>query len=90
MRRKRAISIRFYPDRSPIYFSDISGKTCSFLERYLFLGMTYNKGQVPSYHKRTKVGWVFTMNEPREHYTDFLNGLVRLIGWTIGDSEYIP
>ena len=28
---------------SPIYFSDITGETRSFLERYLFPGITYNK-----------------------------------------------
>ena len=75
---------------SPIYFSDITGETRSFLERYLFPGMTYNIDRTPTYPKRTKVGWVFTMNAPGEYYKDFFGGLVdlttRIIG---GESEYI-
>ncbi|MCL2498649.1 MAG: flavodoxin family protein [Symbiobacteriaceae bacterium] len=74
---------------SPIYFGDITGETRSFLERYLFPGMTYNRDRVPTYPKRTKVGWVFTMNAPGEHYSDFIDGLVRLTGRIIGDSDYV-
>jgi len=68
---------------------ELRGETRSFLERYLFPGMTYNKDRVPTYPKRTKLGWVFTMNAPGEHYTDFFDGLVRLTGRIIGDSEYV-
>ena len=74
---------------SPIYFSDITGETRSFLERYLFPGMTYNKNRAPTYPKRTKVGWVFTMNAPGEFYKDFFAGLVGLTGRIIGDSDYV-
>lgn len=56
---------------SPIYFSDITGETRSFLERYLFPGMTYNKDHATTYPKRPKVGWVFTMNTPGEVYKDY-------------------
>ena len=74
---------------SPIYYSDITGATRSFLERYLFPSMTYDKERVPLYPKRTKVGWVFTMNAPGEIYKEFF---VRLVGTTnrfIGESEYV-
>ena len=74
---------------SPIYFSDITGELRSFLERYLFPGITYNKDRTPTYPKRPKVGWVFTMNAPGEFYKDFFGGLVNLTGRVIGDSEYV-
>jgi Multimeric flavodoxin WrbA len=74
---------------SPIYFSDVSGETRSFLERYLFPGMTYNKERTPTYPKSTKVGWVLTMNAPGHFYEDYFNGLVSLTDRIIGASEYV-
>jgi multimeric flavodoxin WrbA len=74
---------------SPIYFSDITGETRSFLERYFFPGITYNKDREPTYPKRTKVGWVFTMNAPGEVYKDFFSGLTGMASRIIGDSEYV-
>ena len=74
---------------SPIYFSDITGEARSFLERYLFPGITYNKDREPTYPKRTKIGWVFTMNAPCEYYKDFLAGLVAMTGRIIGESEHV-
>ncbi|MDR1000246.1 MAG: flavodoxin family protein [Clostridiales bacterium] len=74
---------------SPIYFSDITGETRSFMERYFFPGITYNKDRAPTYPKRTKVGWVFTMNAPGEVYRDFFDGLVSMANRIIGDSEYV-
>ena len=74
---------------SPIYFSDITGETRSFLERYLFPGITYNKNRTPTYPKKTKVGWVFTMNAPGAFYEDFFGGLVGLTDRIIGTSEYV-
>ena len=74
---------------SPIYFSDVTGATRSFLERYLFPGITYNKDRMPTYPKRTKVGWVFTMNAPGELYKDFFDGLVGLTNRIIGESEHV-
>ena len=74
---------------SPIYFSDVTGATRSFLERYLFPGITYNKDRVPTYPKRTKVGWVFTMNAPGDFYKDFFDGLVGLTDRIIGESEHV-
>jgi len=74
---------------SPIYYSDVTGETRSFLERYLFAGMTYNKDRVPLYPKRTKVGWIFTMNAPGEFYKDYFAELVALTTRFIGESEYV-
>ena len=74
---------------SPIYFSDITGETRSFLERYLFPGITYNKDRTPTYPKRVKVGWVFTMNAPGEFYKTFFDGLTGMTNGIIGHSEYV-
>ena len=74
---------------SPIYFSDVTGETRSFLERYLFPGMTYNKDRVPLYPKRTKIGWVFTMNAPGEVYKDYFGSLVSLTNRIIGGTECV-
>ena len=74
---------------SPIYYSDLTGETRSFLERYLFPGMTYDKERVPLYPKRIKVGWVFTMNAPGEVYKDFFGRLVGLTSCFVGESEYV-
>ncbi|MDR2649225.1 MAG: flavodoxin family protein [Clostridiales bacterium] len=74
---------------TPIYFSDITGETRSFSERYFFPGITYNKDRAPTYPKRTKVGWAFTMNAPGEVYKDLFAGLVSMSGRIIGESEYV-
>jgi len=74
---------------SPIYFSDVTGETRSFLERYLFPGITYNKDRTPTYPKRAKVGWIFTMNAPGDFYKDFFAGLIGLTERIIGSSEYV-
>ncbi|MCL1848611.1 MAG: flavodoxin family protein [Clostridiales bacterium] len=74
---------------SPIYYSDVTGDTRSFLERYLFPGMTYNKDRVPTYPKRTKVGWVFTMNAPGEFYKDFFYRMTALTDRMIGESTHV-
>ena len=74
---------------SPIYFSDITGQTRSFLERYLFPGITYNKNRKPEYPKRTKVGWIFTMNAPGDTYNNLYNELTSLTNRIIGDSKYV-
>jgi multimeric flavodoxin WrbA len=75
---------------SPIYFSDITGETRSFLERFLFPGITYNKEKTPAYPKRPNIGWVLTMNAPGEYYKDFFAGMVGLAEHTVGNkSEYV-
>ena len=74
---------------SPIYFSDVTGETRSFLERYYFPGITYNKAREPTYPKRTKIGWVFTMNAPGDFYKDFFDGVTATSSRIIGDSEYV-
>ena len=87
---KKAIDADVILIGSPIYFGNITGETRSFLERYYFPGMTYNKNRVPTYPKRTKIGWVFTMNAPGEYFKDVFDGFVRLASRiTGGSSEYV-
>ena len=74
---------------SPIYFSDITGETRSFIERYLFPCITYNKDRKPTYAKLPKIGWVFTTNAPGEFYKDYFAQLERLMRFTIGNAEYV-
>ena len=74
---------------SPIYFGDVTGETRSFIERFYFPGMTYNKERFPTYPKRHKIGWVFTMNAQGEFYKDFFDGLVGMTSHVIGESEYV-
>ena len=74
---------------SPIYYSDVTGETRSFLERYFFAGMTYNKDRTPLYPKRTKVGWVFTMNAPGKMYEEYFGKQVETSKRIIGESEYV-
>jgi len=90
---KKAVEADVLLIGSPVYFSDITGETRSFLERYLFPGMTYNrerdKERLLTYPKRAKVGWVFTMNAPDGFYDDFFGRLMNLTGRIIGESEYV-
>ena len=86
---EKAISADVLLIGSPIYYSDLTGTTRSFLERYLFPGMTYDKVRTPLYPKRTKVGWVFTMNAPGEVYKDYFARLVGMSDRFVGGSEYV-
>jgi len=74
---------------SPIYYSDLTGQTRSFLERYLFAGMTYDKERTPLYPKRANVGWVFTMNAPGDTYKDYFGRLTAMMERFVGKSEYV-
>jgi multimeric flavodoxin WrbA len=74
---------------SPMYFNDVTGATRSFIERFFFPGITYNKDGASTYPKRPRVGWVFTMNAPGTFYKDFFNELTTMTNRIIGDSEYV-
>jgi len=75
---------------SPIYFGEISAETRAFLERYLFPGLTYNKDKKPTYPKRAKAGWVFTMGAPDDDYSDIYNKLIdEKMRSRFGESEYV-
>ncbi|MCL2831865.1 MAG: flavodoxin family protein [Treponema sp.] len=74
---------------SPIYFGNVTGEIRSFLERYLFPGITYNRDHKPVYAKRAKVGWIFTMNAPGTAYTEYAEKLAGLSSRIIGESEFV-
>lgn len=85
----KAIDVDLILIGSPIYFSDVTGETRSFIERFFFPAMTYNKERASTYPKRHKIGWVFTMNAPGELYKDFFAGLVGMTSHIIGEAEYV-
>jgi multimeric flavodoxin WrbA len=74
---------------SPMYFNDVTGETRSFLERFFFPGMTYNKDRAPTYPKRPVVGYIFTMNAPGEFYKDYFAALTATTKRIIGEAEYV-
>ena len=77
---------------SPIYYASITGETRSFIERYFFPSMTYNpdKDSVFLYPKRTKVGWVFTLNGANmDVYANYFESLMSTTQRLIGESEYV-
>lgn len=86
---EKAIDADLILIRSPIYFGDVSGETRSFIERFFFPNMTYNKERIHTYPKRHKIEWVFTMNASGEFYKDFSDGLNSMTSYVIGESEYL-
>ena len=74
---------------SPIYLGNVTGETRSFLERYFFPGITYNKDRGLTYPKRTSVGWVFTMNVPDGAYNGIFEEILAQTKRIIGESEYV-
>ena len=74
---------------SPIYFGDVTGMLRSFLERFWFPTITYDKDRALLYPKRVNVGMIFTTNAPGEFYKTFYDGLKSTSAWIIGNTEYI-
>lgn len=46
---------------SPIYLSNITGETQSFLERFIFMNLSYDKESLTNYTGRKNIGFVYTM-----------------------------
>lgn len=53
---------------SPIYFSDVTGKTRSFLERLLFPINSYNKGEREIFRGSIPSAFIYTMNATLDQY----------------------
>ena len=49
---------------SPVYFGDITGETRSFLERLLFMNLSYNDNNQSVHNKSIASAFFFTMNAP--------------------------
>lgn len=83
---------------SPIYFSDVTGPTRSFMERFGFPLMTYlfdeTGKQIKVRDKVVPTGMIFTMNcteefAPKIKYTDLFNTTAGVFGRILGYSEYV-
>lgn len=51
---------------SPIYLGDITGTMRSFLERFVFMNLSYEKNQHKNFIGKISVGFIYTMGIPRE------------------------
>lgn len=76
---------------SPIYFGNVSGEMRSFMERLLFINLSYDNVQEPLFKGRIDSLFFYTMNLPSE-YAGFYDALFKanrqslsLLG---GESEY--
>ncbi len=61
---------------SPIYFSDITGEMRSFLERLLFMNLSYDKMSVDgrgasNFKGQINVGFIYTMNVNQEQMINY-------------------
>jgi len=79
---------------SPMYFGDVTGNIRQFIERFYFPGITYNmpkpgEGRVPTYPKKCKMGWVFTMNAPGDFYKSYFEQQMNTALVVAEKSEYV-
>ena len=59
---------------APVYFGDVPGMVRNLFERLWFPGLMYRKDGACAYTKKVKVGLIYTMNCPDEHFYDALTG----------------
>lgn len=57
---------------APVYFGDVPGMVRNLFERLWFPGLMYRKDGACAYDRRVKVGLIYTMNCPDEHFYDSL------------------
>lgn len=57
---------------APIYFGDVPGMVRNLFERLWFPGLMYRRDGACAYDKKVKVGLIYTMNCPDEHFYDSL------------------
>jgi multimeric flavodoxin WrbA len=77
---------------SPIYFSDVTGKMRSFMERLLFMNLTYDDPLRPAPGKKISSAFIFTMNLPKEgeHYgIPLFEQNSKAFGLLGGSTEYL-
>jgi multimeric flavodoxin WrbA len=77
---------------SPIYFSEVTGVTRSFLERLLFPNISYDKDRTPITPRKIRSAFVFTMNVGEDRfaqlgYNAIFDRYKLLLGNIIGESE---
>lgn len=59
---------------APVYFGDVPGMVRNLFERLWFPGLMYRRDGACAYDKKVKVGLIYTMNCPDEHFYDGLIG----------------
>ena len=59
---------------APVYFGDVPGMVRNLFERLWFPGLMYRRDGACAYDKKVKVGLIYTMNCPDEHFYDSLIG----------------
>ena len=59
---------------APVYFGDVPGMVRNLFERLWFPGLMYRRDGSCAYDKKVKVGLIYTMNCPDEHFYDSLIG----------------
>jgi len=77
---------------SPIYFSDVTGLTRSFMERLLFMNLTYDDPYRTAPGKHISTAFFFTMNLPKEgeqYYLPLFEGNSKAFGMLGGTTEYM-
>jgi len=77
---------------SPIYYSDITGMMRSFVERLLFMNLTYDDPLRPSPGKHISSAFFYTMNVPKEgeHYgTPLFEQNSKSLSVLGGSTEYL-
>ena len=57
---------------APVYFGDVPGMVRNLFERLWFPGLMYRRDGACAYDKKVKVGLIYTMNCPDEHFYDSL------------------
>jgi multimeric flavodoxin WrbA len=51
---------------SPIYLGDITSEMRSFLERFVFMNLSYEKDKITNFTGRLSVGFIYTMGIPQQ------------------------
>ena len=77
---------------SPIYYSDVTGMMRSFMERLLFMNLTYDDPYRKASGKSISSAFIFTMNLPKEgesYYTPVFEANSKLFECLGGTSEYL-
>ncbi|MDR3342788.1 MAG: flavodoxin family protein [Treponema sp.] len=77
---------------SPIYLGNVTGQTRSFLERLVFMNLSYDHAENP-FKGHISAAFFFTMNVPadvaKKIYTPMFESNVQLLGRLGGSTEYL-
>ena len=77
---------------SPIYLSELTGMTRSFLEQLIFMNITYDEPYRTAPGKSISSAFFFTMNLPKEaesYYLPLFENNSKTLGYLGGTTEYL-